>query len=372
MVLTAAIILCAVVLTGCPQPGPAIPTIVVHDVEGIEPATWTIITGDTVHIRHIPDRPGSYFGSTEQVLSTWADGILVFREGKLQWVDLNIETGAFEPVPNFEMSGWNDAFGVDPFDRAIYAFGHSVPPSRNIMIQYLDMEEPMYGPQLVADEVEKLYPLTSTGWFAFYVDRPGQANAITIDNSPTRKMRIYHGRVLGAEFPDVLSLFFLEENVVVNREDHGWMLFDSVGALITQRTMSLDQIPGDLRPLSRFDDMIYVATDEVDEEGNIISSVLWSYGAYSRDVAEVWNPVDTGQSGKIMAMASMGGDEFYIVLGVLPDLKHVSLNRYSAGEVTEVAYASFNDPVTYTQPYFLQTAEEPEALEVSTVEPEIT
>jgi len=327
-------------------------------LEESDPTVWSITSGDTIRILELPTGKVRYEGPADEVLAVWVDGILKKADSTVEWLDCDPESGEYEPNPGVDLTSWETPIAVDPVARIIYAFGHSVAPSRVIQEHYLDGREPREVGQLVADEVEVFSPFPSNGWPVFYVDRPGQAGAITIDQSPTRKMRIYGGEHIGGEYPDVLEIFFLQNEVVVNLESEGWVFMEINGRVVGKRTMSLGQIPGVPRPLARVGDAVLVAGDDLaDDQVTVTGSKLYLYGLYSRAVDLVWDPVDLMQPAKILAVAAKASGDYCIVLGSLPDMKVLTLVRYRDDNREITARMTLLEPVTSTSVFFIPPAE---------------
>jgi hypothetical protein len=323
-----------------------------------DPAVWSITSGGTTQILDLPSGKVSYEGSADEVLAVWVDGILKKTDSTVEWLDYDPGSGGYESNPGVDLTSWETPIAVDPVARIIYAFGHSVPPSRVIQEHYLDGREPREVGQLVADEVEVFSPFPSNGWPVFYVDRPGQAGAITIDESPTRKTRIYGGEHIGGEYPDVLEVFFLRNEVAVKLESEGWVFMEIDGRVVEKRTMSLGQIPGVPRPMARVGDAVLVAADDLADDGvTVTGSRLYLYGLYSRTVDLVWDPVDLMPPAKILALAVKASGDYYIVLGSPPDMKILTLVRYRGDSVEIIASLTLPEPVTATSVFFIPPAE---------------
>jgi len=274
----------------------------------------------------------------DELQSIWSDGMLIMRDGSVEWLDLDRETGEYVPNPAYQLTSWETPVAVNSDENILYAFAHTVPPGREIHAYYGDGRESERVGQLAADEIEVLDELPSNGWPVFYVDRPGQAGAVMVDQSSTRKMRVYGGSYLAGEYPDVLDIFFLEKDVVLNRETEGWIFCEITYPLISSRTMSLDTIPGDPRPLARDGDVILFASyEEAECCPGETESILFAYGVYTRTLEEIWNPSQWGDPLRILSMAVVGPGDYYIVTDrqTLPGL--FDIWRFREGTATEVA-----------------------------------
>ncbi len=335
-------------------------------------SVWVITSDETTHIFQLPKVDSILSLPATELLSYWSNGILKKSEGKVEWLELDEATGTYKSVPN-DLTSWIMPIAVDPVERIIYALGHTVPPMRQLEMHYLDGRPSTQAGQLTADEIETLSPLPTNGWPVFYVDRKASPEAVNIDNSPTRKLRVYGGTNIGGEFPNVLGVFFLPDNVVLNREDEGWFLCEIHGATVYQRTMSVDQIPGKLRPLTRIGDIVLIASDEVEggdpaeatetekdkpADEKVKSCTLYSYGAYTRDVVEVWKAtLSNGRPAIILSIAAAGLNDYYMVLGSLPDQKKLTVVHYLNGQTTDVATVTLRKPVESTSIFLLNPPE---------------
>ncbi len=341
------------------------------DVTGeCEPATWVITSGDQVNVVRLPEGDIILQLPREETLSIWSDGYLMKKDNSVEWLDLDRDTGEYISSPDLELTSWDTPVAVDPVEKIVYAFGHSTPPTRIIEAHYLLSGLTEQTGTFVATEIETLDVLPCNGWPIFYIDRPVQAGSISTDNEPTRKLRVYGGRHVGGEFPDVLDFFFLKDNMILNRESEGWILFEISGLSVRQRTMSLNLIPGRPRPLARVMDTILIASDEISEgTDKTTGSSLYSYGAYTRDIAEVWNPADMGSAAEILSLTVLDEDDYYIALGSLPEPDELVLVHYHGGDWDETARVKLSEPAIDTSIYLLVEPETDMPSDVDTSEP---
>lgn len=318
-----------------------------------DPAIWTITAGPNVYVYRLPSGDLIQSSASNEILAIWAWGILTKSDGTFEWKDLDLETGEYTPADGLELTSWNVPVAVDPEERIIYAFEHTVPPSRVINAYRLDGREPVQTASLVAEEFELPDPLPANGWPIFYVDRPSQEGAISPTDEPTRKLRVYSGRYIGGEFPNVSEVVILEEDVAIYREDSGWLLFEEFGGMVQQRTMSLGQIEGNPRPLARDGNEILVAAEMLSGEG----SKLYRYGAYTREVSEMPSPSQTAEPGKILALTVKETGEYYVVVGILPEIRTLVLMRYTGDRWIEHARISFDEEISSTEIFFLESGD---------------
>lgn len=311
--------------------------------------------------------------SQDDVLAFWSDGMLVKDGVEVDWLDFDPETESYVADPDADLTSWDTPVAVDPEKRIIYALAHMVAPSRKIEAHFLDGSEPEHVNQFTADEVETVDPLPNKGWTLIYVDRPGQATAATIDKKPTRRLRVYGGDKLGGEFHDVQSFFILEGCVVLNREE-GWFLLEpGAGPMgVSNRTMSLSQIPGRPRPLARFEDTIVVASDELADDGETVTGCrLYTYHVYMRSVEEIWDSSEAGEQIAILSLAVRGLNDYLIVVGSFPESKRLTLGRLKDGDWSPLASADLPTPATSTEVFALGEVDAaPEEVQESVVRPE--
>lgn len=339
--------------------------------------TWTIITrppgsqNNSMFIYQYPD--GTLIENTarDNVLSYWGDGYLYKGESGVEWRELDRKSGDFKQNPGVDLTSWDTPVAVDRKNGIIFSFGHSVKPTRILEAHFLNGMEKMTVNQLVADEYELLNPLPNNGWSVFFVDRPKQEGAITIHELPTRRMRIYGGTVYGGEYPKVKQVFMLENAVAVEMEDN-WYIFQAGGFLgVQNRTMSLRQISGQLRPLSLLDDTLLVASDILDDDGKTAkSSTLHTYGIYTRAVKQIWDASESGFPAKILAFYASAPDDYLIVVGKLPELKKLSLGRLNNGVWEVLANAVLANNVDSTVIFPIIDEESLETDQKSVVESE--
>ena len=319
-------------------------------VDDADPSIWTITAGDSIYIYRLPSGDLIHSGTSDEILAVWARGMLTKSDGTFEWKDLDLETGEYSPVDGIELTSWNLPVAVDPEERIVYAFEHTVPPSRVINAYRLNGREPVQTASLAAEEIELLDPLPVNGWPVFYVDRPSQEGAISPSDEPTRKLRVYSGRYIGGEFPNVTDVVTLSEDVAIYREDAGWLLFEEFGGMVQQRTMSLGQIEGNPRPLARDGNEILVASEMSSSEG----SKLYSYGAYTREVSEMPGPSQTSEPGELLALTVKETGEYYAVVGILPEMRTLVLMRFTSDRWIEHARISFDEEITFTEIFFLE------------------
>ncbi len=341
------VVAACLIAPGCRKPGASEEATGLQIIAEGHPSTWVIRTEKSLLVYELPSGRRLHSGPDEEVLAVWADGMLKAKDSTVDWLDLEPESGEYVSNPGVDLTSWNTPVAVDPEARIIYAFEHSVPPTRVIKAHYLDGRDPEHSTQHTAEEFETLHPLPVNGWMAFYVDRPSHAGAITPEEIPTRRLRVNHGRLIGGEFPEALGVYFLRDCVVVNQMEQGWLLLeDGAPGVVDKRTMSLGQIAGSLRPLARDENTILIAADELSDDGEtVVGSSLYSYGAYTRQVSEIWDPSAMDGRWKILSLTVREHEDYYIVLGSLPDARTIMLVRLFEGEVEEFVRFSSGEPV---------------------------
>jgi len=300
--------ICATAI-GCP-PKPAPLSAAFESDSNIDPITVVITTEKEVLIGYLPDCTiQSKTFPRDDVLSYWSDGVLLKGTGVPEWMDFDRGKCEFISNPGVDLDQFEKPLSVNPGEKIIYALGHTVPPSRAVEAHHLDGREFDQIGALVADEVEPIWPMPSNGWILFWVDRPDQTGNNPLDDTPTRKLRVYGEGNIGGEFYDVIDYFLINDGLIMNTEKDGWVLFEAENVLVRQRTMSLGQIPGKLRPLARDVDEILIASDSPDNTG----SVLYTYGAYTRGIGQLWDPSDLLGDVKIHALAVKSPGDYYLI-----------------------------------------------------------
>lgn len=323
-------------------------------------AIWSITIDGTIDIYEFPSGNRIYSGPEDEVLTSWDTGMLTRRDGEFQWWDLDLDTGEYNPVDELDLTSWHTPVAVDPQERIIYTFEHTVPPTRTIKAHYLDGRVPERTAEIVAEEIETLDPLPANGWPIFYVDRPSQAGAVTPEDEPTRKLRIYSGDNIGGEFPNVTYIQTLGDDVAIHSDDTGWMLLEEKLGIVERRTMSLGQIPGNPRPLARDGNVILVASEQPSADGETEGgSALYRYEAYIRSVSEMPGPSKPDEPGKILSISVREPDEYYAVVGILPEMRTLALFRYIDEKWVEDARITLEDEPDSTRILFLRSPELP-------------
>jgi hypothetical protein len=134
------------------------------------------------------------------------------------------------------------------------------------------------------------------------------------------------------------------QDCVALQDKDGWFLVESNGlGAVTNRSMSLTQILGALRPLARIDDTILVASDQLGSDGKaVVASTLYTYGIYTRLVEKIWDPGSGGSAQKILALTPIGPSDYIAVLGALPDQKVLTMGRLKDGAWEAMAKATLD------------------------------
>jgi len=326
--------------------------------ENTEPVMWVVTSGESRYFFMLPDSLDPIRTEpVSEILTYWNGGFLRRFEGVTEWYEWDSETSQFIADPGVDLTEWENPVAVDGDGRIIYAFEHTAPPVRKVSKHLLDGTEPETVITIAAEEVELIAPLPSNGWPVFWVDRPSQAGAVTVNDEPTRKLRIQRDGNVGGEVPDSLGFYFLEDNLVVNREEEGWILYEPRASSISQRTMSIDTIEGDLTPLERVYNTILISADTTDDSGANLST-LYSYEIYAtRTIREIWNTSVLDFEAHIMNLAVLGSDEYYIIVGRMPELRNIVLIHYRDGEWSEIVASVFPEPVTDADIFLLDSAD---------------
>ena len=75
-------------------------------------------------------------------------------------------------------------------------------------------------------------------------------------------------------------------------------------------------------------------------------SVLYRYGIYTRDITEIWNPMDVYPNGcRIMDLVVAGPDDYYMVLRDWPIDGMYRIVRLTSGDFVEIAGYKVRDAV---------------------------
>ncbi len=366
---------------GCPDRGEQEP--VVEIISSPPPSVLAVATGEPdsedawFYVWAFPSGELVHSGPRSEILSIWAGGMLRQGEEGVEWLDLDRETLEYAADPVVELTSWEKPIAVSPKDRIIYAMGHTVPPLRSLRVYFLDGSDFEEVDQLTADVLEPFDMLTSSGWPMFFLDRPGQAGAATPEKRPTRRLRLYHEKDFGGEFMDVYGVYPLSGCVVVH-SDEGWLFLEPGGyPAVVARTMSLGEIPGEIRALARDGDTILMASNSVDEEGEITTTdALYSYGTYTRVAEQIWTPSEPHEPVMILDAEVIGPKDYLMVTGSPSDLSELVLVRLKNGYWSELAKVGMNQPATDVYVFELGEieveAEEPVEVSAGEIEDVVT
>lgn len=357
---TALMIAALFALTGCPESTEPAPE---FEIFSTPPACiLAVSTGDIesedskFYVFAFPEGKLIYSGSRSDVLTIWTNGMLYKGTSDVEWWDLNLISLEYEPDPGVDLTSWNTPIAVHPEERVIFAMGHQVPPLRVLQAHFLDGTEPEEVNRTTADILEPLDMLPSNGWPMFYLDRPGTRFAVTPDDAPTRRLRLFYNREAAGEFSGILGLWPLKGEVIMHR-DEGWYLLEPGDWRgVVPKTMSLDEISGELRPLERDGDSILFGMKETADDSDVATGYkLYRYGAYSRQVEEVWDAWEAVESGEILAGDVIGPDDYLLLLSVSP-WQSLELGRLTRGQWESLGSVTLPEP---SAEFFLFLLEEP-------------
>ncbi|MFH1675829.1 MAG: hypothetical protein ABIC40_02305 [bacterium] len=261
-----------------------------------------------------------YSGPADQVYCVWDDGMLVKGSNGAEWQNLNRETGKYEPVEIPKITNWETPVSVDPVNSILYVMAHTVAPLRRLDAMYLDGRDAEQKGALTADDIEIPSPIPTNGWAYFYVDRPSEAKAVTIEKNAIRKLRCYGNGSLGGEFDDAENVFTLKNGIVLKRES-GWILeeiAENSAFPIKGRTLSFGQIEGEIRPLVLIGDILLIAVDRMDSSGEkTIGCDLYEYGMYTRTPEKIWTVELDKKPATIIAADAESKGDYVLVASVL-------------------------------------------------------
>jgi hypothetical protein len=358
------------------------------------PLVWTVTVApqdskvDSIYFQKYPEDKIVYSAPASEILSYWGTGFLSKGEKGFEWRDYDPGAGIFNPNPKLDLTSWDIPLSVDPANQVIVAFGNDVLPNRKLQIHYLNGTAPLLIAEIQAADFEALTPLPTDTWTIFYTDKPADATATkdktqdkgkdqtkdkTVADEPAgRRVRLYGEATFAGEQKDVLNVYPMSDAVAIEKKD-GWTIFQKGGAIGSNlRTMSLSLIPDHPVPIAKSGELILISSEKKSDDGkSIASSILYSYGAFTRLVEKVWDPSTTGSAQRILSIAIQGPNDYYIVLGSLPDEKKLTLGHLKDGKWEELAKIDLPNKITRTEIFLASQAPgTTEATQVSGAETE--